>query len=389
MIVSHPSGSLFAFTRSAEVVSGGFATPHRLTTLPGSLSGCIYRSDGSKVALSERFGGYMGDYVTSDNLDRVSRPPGAVKLRGRGLYLGHWMAGHYGHFVTEGLSAFWIFEQQPARNFDFFLFHPFVFGDGRPDYVRFSLGCFDIPESRIVVVGSSPVVFEELIVPERLVRLNHSGDRRLAWVYRVIAEKAAEPPSPNPLLYLSRRMFSRASYERVVANEVCVEAAFRRRGFDILYPERMRFEDQVARYSRAEIIAGISGSGLHNSLFMRSGRLVVELGDPRYGGQPAPTQAVCNAISGVRSVFIPFVGRRFGPSDTMVFDTRLLEGRLAVAVGHVGVSPSPPEPVPLWRSFRNVVEVAYMSIRPAVGHVSRRFIRRRSRRSPPARSATP
>lgn len=363
------------FRKSAETVHGGVATAHRLQGLPGKLSGCIYRSDLTKVHLSERFGGFMGDYVLSDNRESLAAPPQGAKMDGRGLYLGHYMGGHYGHFITETLSTFWIFEDQPAASFDYFLFHPFVFGTEIPAYAAFCLRRFGIEPDKVVFVGAEAIAFEEMVVPERLFRLNHSADPRAAWIYRHIAEGCRPPAIRSPKLYLSRRRFSRGNFERVIANEVDMEAEFRRRGFKILYPETMSFEDQVGHYANADWVAGISGSGLHNSLFMSTDAHLVELGDPRYDGKPAPTQALCNHISGVDAHFIPFKGPRFGRRGTMLFDMEFLRAQLDIVAG-----PTPPGRGPahrqLWRWVLDRFEVIYLSIRPSAGAIVRSVLGR-------------
>ncbi|HZZ34026.1 MAG TPA: glycosyltransferase 61 family protein [Phenylobacterium sp.] len=362
------------FQKSAETVHGGVATAHWLQGLPGKLSGCIYRSDLTKVHLSERFGGFMGDYVKSDNPERLTARPQGGKLNGRGLYLGHYMGGHYGHFITETLSTFWIFEEQPASSFDYFLFHPFVFGTEIPAYVEFCLRRFGVDPDKVVFIGAEPMAFDEMVTPERLFRLNHSADPRAAWVYRHIAEGCPAPVTPSPKLYLSRRRFSRGNFERVIANEVDMEAEFRRRGFKILYPETMSFDDQVGHYAHAAWVAGISGSGLHNSLFMGEGAHLVELGDPRYGGEPAPTQALCNHISGVSARFIPFRGPRFGHRGTMLFDMAFLRGQLDIVTGSAPARSPARRGILQWALDR--LEVLYLSIRPSAGAIARRIIGR-------------
>lgn len=362
------------FEKSSETVVRGSISPNVLCGLPGKLSGCVYRGDGTKVHLSERLGGVMGDYVISDNPESITVPSGLRTLKGRGLYLGHYMGGHYGHFITETLSTFWILENVPGRAFDYFVFHPFVFGVEIPAYVQFCLNQFEIPVDKIVFVGSETLAFEELVVPERLFRLNHSADPRSRWTYQQIARAARPPILLSPKLYLSRRRFSRTNFERVVANEVGMELEFQRRGYRIIYPETLSFEAQVALYSRAERVAGISGSGLHNSIFMQPEATVIELGDPRYGGDPAPSQALCNKVSGARAEFIPFKGRRFGPRGTMLFDLAFLRGALD-AIGEDAPNPHQVRAGRhLWRRLRSHIEIAYLSTRPAVGALARRLL---------------
>ncbi len=370
-----PRPDRHAFAQAIEVVRDGFITPHHLTSLPGKISGCVYRSDGSKVTMSERFGGFWGDLAQTVNPDRIDVSVSARALKGRGLYLGHFMGGHYGHFITEGLSTFWVFADHPASGFDYFVFHPFAFGVAVPAYARFCLEHFGVASEKIVFVGEERISVSELVVPERLFRLNHSADARSRWTYRTIAAAApADRPAPDRV-YLSRRRFSRRQFERVVANEVEIEDVFRTHGFEVAYPETLGFPEQVSLCAQASVVAGISGSGLHNSVFMKPGALLIELGDPRYGGLPAPTQALCNHIAGVRSVFVPFAGAKFGPKGTMLFDIPSVETALTNALG---LSPSRRSlHFPL--NLKHVAEIAYLAARPTVGFWARRLIPRRRR----------
>jgi capsular polysaccharide biosynthesis protein len=280
------------------------------------------------------------------------------------------MGGHYGHFITEGLSTFWVFEKHAAKEFDYFVFHPFTFGVEIPPYARSCLEHFGIPLEKVVFVGEERLGFSELVVPERLFRLNHSADVRSSWTYQNIAAAAPVPRSAPDRIYLSRRKFSRRQFERVVANKVEIENVFRAYGFEIVYPETLAFLEQVSLCNCATTIAGISGSGLHNSVFMKSGTLLIELGDPRYGGRPAPTQALCNHIAGA---FIPFAGAMFGPKNTMLFHVSTLGMALTSILG-------PPQTalrVGFPHGLKHSVEIAYLASRPAVGFWARRFIRRR------------
>ena len=362
------------FQRISETVRGGFATPHRLSGIPGELSGCIYRADGAKVALSERFGGYAGDHIETQNPDVLPYPERPTKLAGRGLYLGHYMGGHYGHFITETLSTFWIFEEEPAEGFDYVLFHPFIFEHAIPDHVRFCFKQFGIREDQLVFAGDQPLAFDELVIPERLFRLNHSSDPRLRWVYRHVTQGARAPAVAPRRLYLSRRRFSQRDLFRVVANEAHIETAFQRRGFEVIYPETMRFEDQIALYSRAEAVAGISGSGLHNSLFMQPDATIIELGDPRYQGKRSPTQVLCDTVAGVRNALIPFAGWKFDGYRVMLFDMAALQSGLDAILGQETAPAPTARPPSLLDRLWQALEVGYRVLRPMAGTLARKTL---------------
>jgi hypothetical protein len=314
------------FDRAVETVEGGVLTP--FTRRGGVVSGCLHRADGVKVALSERFGGWRGDRFRSENPDRLEAPIAADRLPGRALYLGHYMR-HYGHFITETLSTFWIFDQIDVRRFDHVALHAFVFGAELAGYALKTFEAFGVPREKIRIVTDRALAFDEVVAPERLLRLNHSADPMLRGVYRrLVAALADGPPGPPRKLYCSRRRLNLRGRKRIIANEHALEHEFARRGFEVIYPETMPFGAQLRLYGSAAAMAGPSGSGLHNVLFMPEGSLLIELGDPRYRGEPSPTQALCDGLAGVRRLFEPFEGRIVGPDLVMVADRARLAARL-------------------------------------------------------------
>ena len=375
------------FTRATEWVRGGFATPHQLaandmlssrvdrsskTYKPAELSGCIYRADGTKVPLSERPAG-RGDLIIASNPDHVDPPADAARVAGRSIYLGQHMGGHYGHFLTEGLSTFWVFEEHQPEDFDHFVFHPFVFDMGDSEFFKHTLDTFGIPEEKVLVVGSEWLRFDEILVPERLFRINDAADPSMRRVYERLAAPSVREGLPKRL-YLSRRKFTSGGGDRLVANEVLIEKSFERRGFVVEFPEERSFAYKLAMYTSADCIAGISGSALHNAIFMKPDSLVVELGDPRFETTTNPNQVICNQISGVRSAIIPFKGLKFGPRMTMLFSIRAIERglddlqdkeNLRAGAGRVHANPA------------QALQIAYRAARPTLGHLAAKVRLRR------------
>jgi hypothetical protein len=193
-------------------------------------------------------------------------------------------------------------------------------------------------------------------------------------VYRHVTEGAREPAVAPRRLYLSRRRFSQRDLFRVVANEAHIETAFQRRGFEVIYPETMRFEDQIALYSRAEAVAGISGSGLHNSLFMQPDATIIELGDPRYQGKRSPTQVLCDTVAGVHNALIPFAGWKFDGYRVMLFDMAVLQSDLdAILERETAPPPTAPPPSRLER-LQQAFEVGYRVLRPMAGTLARKTL---------------
>jgi len=63
-----------------------------------------------------------------------------------------------------------------------------------------------------------------------------------------------------------------------IDDEVSLENLFRSYGFEIVNPKNFKtLEDQIRFFDQVEVIAGLSGSGLTNLLFMRDKTTVIEL----------------------------------------------------------------------------------------------------------------
>lgn len=369
----HLAADSVKFQRTFERVINGFVTPTK--TQEGSISGCVYRADGSKVELSERFGGVNGDLIRSDNPNRLDPPTCAVRS-GKGIYLGPLMAGHYGHFITEGLSTFWIFEQISAEEFDYFLFSPFVFGEDIPEYALQCLRTFGIDSRKVVIMGKDVLCFEEIVVPERLFRLNHSADPSLRWVYQEICVKVAAAGNPMEKVYVSRRRLSLKKLTRVIANEVLVEKLFKQAGFTVVYPEELSFPEQLDLFKRVSVLAGFSGSALHNSLFMCCGAKLIELGDPRHGGERAPTQKLCDLISGVYHVLVPFIGKLRADGGASSMDVEVLRKKLIEVFENIEINERETELRPVTVGLMEFFEIFYLTYRPALINRMRNGLRR-------------
>lgn len=301
------------FHRESEVIRDALATPFEGNTFPErTFGGCVYRPDGSRVDLSLRNQTPQFRFVQKcpEQLD-LSTAQTARQVPGRTLYLGHYIP-QFGHFLSESLSAFWILEEQDIAGFDQVAFHILGHGPGLTSYTRYCLETFGIDPDRVLFLNDGTVRFDEITVPARLARLGAGAHPSMAWVYaqiraRAVAEAPDETPDPVPeRIYISRRRMRAGKASRFVANEVRLEELFTRYGFHILYPESLGFTDQIRLSARTRIIAGLTGSGLANSLFMPPGGTLIQLLTPRYGIDSADVHY--SQAAGHRDLIVPFRG---------------------------------------------------------------------------------
>jgi len=102
--------------------------------------------------------------------------------------------------------------------------------------------------------------------------LHGPGDLLARTRARILA--AAPPPrTGGRRLYFSRRGHSM----RVMVNERALEAALRRRGFQIVRPERLPAAEQIRMMREAQVVVGPTGAAMANALFAPAGARIVEI----------------------------------------------------------------------------------------------------------------
>jgi len=296
----------------SEVYYNAIATPVVIKHPPdGKISGCLYSSDGKIIHLSQRFGGGNNDLYPCDDSEKIE--PGSLenvlKINGRCIYLGHYMT-HYGHFLVEMLSTFWCYDD--FNFYDYFVFHPFVFGEGLPIYIKEAFHVFGISSERLIFIQSNTLI-EQITIPERLVKLNKSANIHIRPVYSYLVKYFLNVSNNQEHLlhgfyYLSRVRISRANGHRVVINEPLIEKNLRAMGFMIIYPELLSFSEQIVLINNAKVVCGLSGSALHNCVFMNENSVLIEIADARPEGVIHPMQQICNDISYAKSYFLSFKG---------------------------------------------------------------------------------
>jgi len=272
--------------------------PPRHLSFKAYTRGCLYDEQGVRVDLSLRLGGAGGDQSMAIDPPLLhSEQRGGTWLAGRTLYLGPFM-NHYGHFITESLSRYW---RQEAAAFEHFVAYPFMHNHGNIHVREFHhhlAGLLNVPIDQMTVLRSQ-TVFEEIVVPEQLWTYNVHVNGRMRDIYGKIRARYAGAKSTG------RLFLSRISSLRL-GNVPQVEEVFASFGFRVLYPERIPITDQLSLYANCAVLAGLSGSGMHNCLFARPGLMTIEVGDARARRHPVMMQRIANKLAQVDARFIAF-----------------------------------------------------------------------------------
>lgn len=79
--------------------------------------------------------------------------------------------------------------------------------------------------------------------------------------------------SPFRKVYVSRKF----APKRKVHNELEVELLVRRKGYEVIYMEKLSLKEQLTLMAETKIMVALHGAALTNMLFMKQGQTVVEL----------------------------------------------------------------------------------------------------------------
>lgn len=186
-----------------------------------------------------------------------------------------YLVKHWGHFLVEAVARLWYFLEgdDSIDKYVFFLDE----GEQREirgNYREFLelLGIWDKLE-----FINRPTAYREVVVPELAFRCRHYYSPKFLAVFDTIADHVQADPSWHPLekIYYSRsQLLKGSSYE--FGFEV-LDDFYEKNGYAILYPEQVPLSQMIFYIRHASVIATLSGSLPHNTLFAAPGQNLVIL----------------------------------------------------------------------------------------------------------------
>jgi len=175
----------------------------------------------------------------------------------------------YGHWLSDAIPRLFLVRDRLAdyklllpsnytQNFYRDSLLPFGYADGRSIHYEQS------PRCRVDRLAFSPHagpsfcnVKDEILQEIRLLYYSYFGIPTAA---------------PTRRIYVSRAKVSR----RFVKNEDEVLRVLSKNGFEVVHPQEYSFLEQLKLAAEAEIMIGLTGSGLNNMMFMQPGSKVLE-----------------------------------------------------------------------------------------------------------------
>ncbi|MCW5736514.1 MAG: glycosyltransferase family 61 protein [Enhydrobacter sp.] len=312
----------------AETITSAFVPGVYHPSLPpGTYSGAVYREDRTLV---REFMEY--DALTQERVPKRVNPPlidparvaRAPRIDGTCVYLGP-LSSHFGHFLLESLPRAWYLNE--AAPSTLLLFHSAAARVELPPFAVAILRALEIDLSRIRLAHRDLRV-PKLILPATQFWLGLKASPGMCVVFdrirEAILKRRTTASRTPPKVYFSRRNLGaiRGSGRprAAISNEDEAELFFRERGYEIVRPETLRFEEQVAIVANATHVAGASGSALHLMLFNANPRAkLIEL-----RMKPALNQLLISAIRG-NAAFHIWSARRDSPPDEAILDMDVIE----------------------------------------------------------------
>jgi capsular polysaccharide biosynthesis protein len=239
--------------------------------------GAIRTEDDAARLLKRSFLEQDGFLLTREQgelIVRYGRAAEPKRYTGTAVFISNNEPGNYGRFLLGALPQL-IYLREYAPAFDYYV------TSDRASWFGAAVAELGLPEKPVFTIrevcGDS---FDRLIMLDDV----HGNGIMSAFIrdaLRDLAQRFAARSTRDHAdrIYVSRALSraARARY-RLMVNEVDeIERAAADRGFAVVYPETLSWQEQIALFRRARTIAGPSGSGMLNAAFAPAGTRLIDL----------------------------------------------------------------------------------------------------------------
>lgn len=216
------------------------------------------------------------------------------------VYLGM-LYGCWGHCLTDCLQRFWVFGTKgvhPAVHGKKFVYAITDWRAGLPQSFYDLIAILGVSKEQLSPI-EKPTRFNEVIIPDSCFYHNlETGHIEYTNEYVSLIDLLRVSASG-----VSRKVyFSRKDWAGSLSfGEERFESLFRARGYEIVYPEKLTFDEQRKLLAETKELVATEGSVAHNAIFMPKGSRVVILRKARYVNR---YQSVVNEIAGLEPVYV-------------------------------------------------------------------------------------
>lgn len=200
------------------------------------------------------------------SLLRAGKPPKRARDFANGLYVRLPSASYY-HFIFESLpQLIWIKSKFPESTL--------VLNSRSHSYER----------AIASHLGMKVLFFKEPLMLEKTLLISQPGALGVPSDFEVrqlrTLSNAAAATQGEGKLFVSRRFASRSA-----SDDKRAEQAAQSLGFEVVHFEKMSLLEQIELASQAQVMVGLHGAGLSNSVFMHRGSTLVEVLEPSWPNQ--------------------------------------------------------------------------------------------------------
>lgn len=224
----------------------------------------------------------------------------------------------YGHFILEALPMLKYcldseFSEYNKIFLPYFLNANNIEGGMNPScrtsllgIIKSFLNLLDVDQHKIYYHTENAILKSDFIVPPKVLHGIKVADH--FHHYKIVIDKLIDK-LPNQL-YPHKRVWIKRPSNRISKNVYDSITLFcQQNGFDIVSMEKLSIFDQLQLMRQTKILLGFSGSGMHNSMFLNSDAMAINLADLRDFKAAKcyiPNQKLSNKISGCQERFIDF-----------------------------------------------------------------------------------
>lgn len=176
------------------------------------------------------------------------------------VIFGGFIHGAFGHFITESISRLWFI----IKNTN--LKHKIIFLNlSKSDVIKYEdvLNLIGLRREQYEFV-TEITQFDKVIVPDQSLYIGTGYKRECQCIYDAMISRVK--PMNFSKIYLSNSKYPINSSKR----EVYFENFYRKRGFEIIYPETLPFAQQVAIINGADEIVCTNGTIQHLTFFCKN-----------------------------------------------------------------------------------------------------------------------
>lgn len=201
------------------------------------------------------------------------------EIRDETIVYGGYMRNQWGHFIVNTMSRLWFIFAHPEFEYDRIVFaiHPEESLNLKGNYGEFFklLGI----EDKIEFIDK-PTAYKKVVIPELSWSLQRRYSDEFNLVFDAVIENALKDSIQARKIYPKKCFFTRSKLTKSINTEIGIEFLddfFARNNFEVIAPEKLTLIETILTIQNADVVAGASGSTVHNILFGRKGQKLIIL----------------------------------------------------------------------------------------------------------------